>query len=1099
MAFKAIGVVTDLATIPAATPTNIALPIGVSDGDFLLLTINTHHSAANFTVPAGWTNLTDLSIRRTPSDSLSADIYWRFASSEPASYAVETDTSEDFSGVITSWSGIDQTNPFDVVPASVHTLDSFDNNSPTPQPITTVTANAEVVTFSFISNSDITNVVPPSGYTLQLDHTPFDDRNMIIASKVVNTPGVETPGAFTNTETAGFGDNTTAVLALRPTVAADVTAPVISTFTQGAITSTTSTGTITTDDEGAGAGLIHFLVNTSSTISDAATLKADSATLTVDATLSTSPFSLPFTGLSPSTGYYYHVVQTDTAGNDSNVISSTIFNTSAPAMQVTAITSGTLRTGDTATLTLTNATSSGKTLSVPAGSITAIAQSTTEITFNVPDPKDLGTKVTPYSQNITLTVTDGSDVDTITFVITPDVGYDYETITSVGGIYLDDIGLAIGDQGYGHFTSGSGTADLATGNISPTTYVQYEYWVRDDTDGVWSDPVTEIFVDPARTSVVIASPDTTDASVLFGATGSPVVDGDKIYYDSTTSPDGIGVTVAATGVWTLASMPTVSQTFTAYAVTASGLVGDEAIFTFSITADTTAPILSLPTGASSGSTTATGSITTDEGNGNLYYLISANVTELAATVKAASTQTVSATGVQSVSFTGLAAGTSYYNHFVHVDDSANESAVLSSSIFTTDAASDTTAPALTSPVGTKTGSNTATGSVTTDEANGTLYYVTSVNTSETAATIKLGTSQSVTSTGVQSVSFSGLVASTAYYNHFVHRDAAGNDSAVSSSSIYTTDAAADTTAPILTLVTQSATGANTATVGITTDEANGTLYLEISTTSTPLGASVIKSGSPQVISSTGAKTFNVTGLATGTTYYANFIHTDAAGNNSNIVTSPSFTTDATDTVEPDFVNGPYISAVTETTATVTFEVTEAGSYRIVLLSNGATKPTATQVLIGQDASGSVVASNLQTSLTVMASGSIYNETFTGLTDATSYNVYIGLTDSAGNNHLSGAQDATTLKTLDAATAKFTGILQDWQTGVAAVNATGLQIAISDSLGGDTIGNTVTFTTDSLGAFSVSYQGAVVGTEYYCSLSNSDGSITELHKMTAEAV
>lgn len=105
------------------------------------------------------------------------------------------------------------------------------------------------------------------------------------------------------------------------------------------------------------------------------------------------------------------------------------------------------------------------------------------------------------------------------------------------------------------------------------------------------------------------------------------------------------------------------------------------------------------------------------------------------------------------------------------------------------AAADTTAPTLTSPTGTATGQTTASGTVSTDEGNGTLYYLASANSSESAATVKAGSSQSVTATGSQSVSVTGLTAGTGYYLHYVHTDAASNDSTVASSSLFTTDAA----------------------------------------------------------------------------------------------------------------------------------------------------------------------------------------------------------------------------------------------------------------------------------------------------------------------
>lgn len=113
-------------------------------------------------------------------------------------------------------------------------------------------------------------------------------------------------------------------------------------------------------------------------------------------------------------------------------------------------------------------------------------------------------------------------------------------------------------------------------------------------------------------------------------------------------------------------------------------------------------------------------------------------------------------------------------------------------------ASDTTPPSLTSPTASATGATTASGSVSTTEGNGTLYYLASANASESTATVKAGSSQAVSASGVQNVTVTGLTASTSYYLHFVHRDAAGNDSTVATSAQFTTSAGADTTNPTLT-------------------------------------------------------------------------------------------------------------------------------------------------------------------------------------------------------------------------------------------------------------------------------------------------------------
>lgn len=160
--------------------------------------------------------------------------------------------------------------------------------------------------------------------------------------------------------------------------------------------------------------------------------------------------------------------------------------------------------------------------------------------------------------------------------------------------------------------------------------------------------------------------------------------------------------LTSAGAWQAGQVNCISTTDTA--VTAAGKAGVYQLciigggarptidnFSAGDPADTTAPILTSPTGTATGSTTATGTVSTDEANGTLYRLASTNATETAATVKAAAlTTSVTATDVQTtgVTFTGLTPSTVYYAHYVHTDAAANDSARVSSASFTT-AASDT--------------------------------------------------------------------------------------------------------------------------------------------------------------------------------------------------------------------------------------------------------------------------------------------------------------------------------------------------------------------------------------------------------------------------
>lgn len=115
----------------------------------------------------------------------------------------------------------------------------------------------------------------------------------------------------------------------------------------------------------------------------------------------------------------------------------------------------------------------------------------------------------------------------------------------------------------------------------------------------------------------------------------------------------------------------------------------------------------------------------------------------------------------------------------------------------------------------------------------------------------------------------------------------------------------DITVPILSLPIDTVTGSTTADIGVTTDEANGTLYWVVTLSATPptkaqvkagqnsAGAAAAASGS-QVISTTGAKTASATGLTADTAYTAHFMHEDAAANQSDVSTGNGLTTYTTE-------------------------------------------------------------------------------------------------------------------------------------------------------------------------------------------------------------
>lgn len=125
--------------------------------------------------------------------------------------------------------------------------------------------------------------------------------------------------------------------------------------------------------------------------------------------------------------------------------------------------------------------------------------------------------------------------------------------------------------------------------------------------------------------------------------------------------------------------------------------------------------------------------------------------------------------------------------------------------------------------------------------------------------------------------------------------------------------AADSTAPTLTLPLALPLGDTSGYLGVTTNEANGTLYYVVTTSATPPSAAQVKAGQnnggaaavyagSQAVSATGALSATATGLSSATAYYAYFMHEDAVANQSSVSASSTFSTLTTGTSDTDFDN-----------------------------------------------------------------------------------------------------------------------------------------------------------------------------------------------------
>lgn len=251
-------------------------------------------------------------------------------------------------------------------------------------------------------------------------------------------------------------------------------------------------------------------------------------------------------------------------------------------------------------------------------------------------------------------------------------------------------------------------------------------------------------------------------------------------------------------------------------------------------------------------------------------------------------------GTASISATDSTHSAAGYAGFYYAIGGASGPIYVDDFVLSDVAAGDSTAPTLTSATATTTGATTANGSVTTDEANGTLYRYASTNATETVATVKAsGATSTVTATGTQSVSFTGLTASTTYYAHYVHRDAAGNDSTVANSASFSTNAASATAVTMSgpasgtvgvasTNFTVGANGAITGTVVVTpSDSAGGGAFTPTSvsiSSGTPTGTFTYTPGS------VGAKTISVTNNGS-LTNPSNITYTASAAENNAYIPS----------------------------------------------------------------------------------------------------------------------------------------------------------------------------------------------------------------------
>eukprot|EP00163_Fabomonas_tropica_P021785 TRINITY_DN37_c0_g2_i2.p1 TRINITY_DN37_c0_g2~~TRINITY_DN37_c0_g2_i2.p1 ORF type:complete len:1371 (+),score=290.14 TRINITY_DN37_c0_g2_i2:438-4115(+) len=182
------------------------------------------------------------------------------------------------------------------------------------------------------------------------------------------------------------------------------------------------------------------------------------------------------------------------------------------------------------------------------------------------------------------------------------------------------------------------------------------------------------------------------------------------------------------------------------------------------------------------------------------------------------------------------------------------------------------------------------------------------------------------------------------------------------------------------------------------------------------GAAAIKSGTLTLSSANTLYTATVSALTAATSYDVYFVAQDAAAS-PNLMASPSLVsqTTNTDTTKPSWIASyPQIGSTGLTSATLLVRNDEPCTVYYVVVSSGAAAPSSAQVEAGNDQSSSPALKAGSISVAVL--NTEYSGSVTGLSQATSYDVYLAAKDPSSNLMTSPAS-----LSFSTSTSLFTGV------------------------------------------------------------------------------
>ena len=154
---------TEAGTASAGTTQVINVPSGVQDGDLLLLACCTSDGDTGSVSPNGsWTQIVNnLNTGGSAPSPPGISVFWRIASSEPASYTITDTESSGISGQMLCFTGVDNTTPIDVTTTTA-TGDSTNANPPS---INYADSGAAIVVGSVWDSTTAVFSAVPSGFT----------------------------------------------------------------------------------------------------------------------------------------------------------------------------------------------------------------------------------------------------------------------------------------------------------------------------------------------------------------------------------------------------------------------------------------------------------------------------------------------------------------------------------------------------------------------------------------------------------------------------------------------------------------------------------------------------------------------------------------------------------------------------------------------------------------------------------------------------------------------------------------------------------------------------------------------------------------------